>query len=309
MKNIKYLLIFLSWSQISLGQINFEKYRLPINKTKEKIIIDGILDEKTWKEVTVGKDFSMITPLDTGKATQFSEVRVAFNDEFIYIAMIFFNNSIQGEYVVESLKRDFSFGKNDNFLVAIDPFNNQSTGFAFGLNAYGAQWDGTMYDGRRVDLNWDTKWYSEVKFDEEKWVCEIAIPFKSIRYDETSLEWGINFSRLDLKASEKSSWAPVPRQFPSVSLAYAGALVWKNKPPEQGSNISLIPYGAYNLSNQNRSIQNNSLKVGGDLKYNLTSALNLDMTLNPDFSQAEVDQQVTNLIALSFSSLREDSSS
>ena len=295
MKNIKYLLIFLSWSQISLGQINFEKYRLPINKTKEKIIIDGILDEKTWKEVNVGKDFSMITPLDTGKATQFSEVRVAFNDEFIYIAMIFFNNSIQGEYVVESLKRDFSFGKNDNFLVAIDPFNNQSTGFAFGLNAYGAQWDGTMYDGRRVDLNWDTKWYSEVKFDEEKWVCEIAIPFKSIRYDETSLEWGINFSRLDLKASEKSSWAPVPRQFPSVSLAYAGALVWKNKPPEQGSNISLIPYGAYNLSNQNRSIQNNSLKVGGDLKYNLTSALNLDMTLNPDFSQAEVDQQVTNL--------------
>ena len=205
MKNIKYLLIFLSWSQISLGQINFEKYRLPINKTKEKIIIDGILDEKTWKEVTVGKDFSMITPLDTGKATQFSEVRVAFNDEFIYIAMIFFNNSIQGEYVVESLKRDFSFGKNDNFLVAIDPFNNQSTGFAFGLNAYGAQWDGTMYDGRSVDLNWDTKWYSEVKFDKEKWVCEIAIPFKSIRYDETSLEWGINFSRLDLKASEKSS--------------------------------------------------------------------------------------------------------
>ena len=165
MKNIKYLLIFFSWSQISLGQINFEKYRLPINKTKEKIIIDGILDEKTWKEVTVGKDFSMITPLDTGKATQFSEVRVAFNDEFIYIAMIFFNNSIQGEYVVESLKRDFSFGKNDNFLVAIDPFNNQSTGFAFGLNAYGAQWDGTMYDGRNVDLNWDTKWYSEVKFD------------------------------------------------------------------------------------------------------------------------------------------------
>mgnify|MGYP001272701852 FL=1 len=119
MKNIKYLLIFLSWSQISLGQINFEKYRLPINKTKEKIIIDGILDEKTWKEVTVGKDFSMITPLDTGKATQFSEVRVAFNDEFIYIAMIFFNNSIQGEYVVESLKRDFSFGKNDNFPIPL----------------------------------------------------------------------------------------------------------------------------------------------------------------------------------------------
>ena len=295
MNKIKYFFLVCIYYQTGFGQINFEKYRLPIIKTEEKIKIDGVLDEKTWKEVAVGKDFFMITPLDTGKATQFSEARVSFDDEFLYIGIIFFNNSIRGNYVVESLKRDFSFGKNDNFLVAIDPFNNQSTGFAFGLNAYGAQWDGTMYDGRMVDLNWDTKWYSEVKFDEEKWVCEIAIPFKSIRYDETILEWGINFSRLDLKASEKSSWAPVPRQFPSVSLAYAGALIWKSDPPKQDNNISLIPYSANNLSKVNTNPQNNNLKIGGDLKFNLTSALNLDVTVNPDFSQAEVDQQVTNL--------------
>ena len=288
------LLFFLCSLTPSAAQINFENYQLPITKTSETIKIDGVLDESTWETASVGKDFFMITPVDTGKATQFSEARVSFDNEFLYIAMIFFNNSIQGEYVVESLKRDFSFGKNDNFLVAIDPFNNQSTGFAFGLNAYGAQWDGTMYDGRSVDLNWDTKWYSEVQFDEEKWVCEIAIPFKSIRYDETSGVWGINFSRLDLKASEKSSWAPVPRQFPSVTLAYAGALVWENPPPEQGNNISLIPYISDNLSQENSDPESNSFKIGGDLKYNLTSALNLDVTLNPDFSQAEVDQQETN---------------
>jgi len=291
-----YLLFYiLCFSQSVLSQINFEKYQLPIQKTSEKITIDGKLDEDTWKKAAVGKDFFMITPLDTGKANQFSEARVSFDDEFLYIAIIFFNNSIKGDYVVESLKRDFSFGKNDNFLVAIDPFNNQSTGFAFGLNAYGAQWDGTMYDGRSVDLNWDTKWYSEVQFDENQWVCEIAIPFKSIRYDETSAVWGINFSRLDLKASEKSSWAPVPRQFPSVSLAYAGALLWESPPPKQGNNTSIIPYVSDNLNNSNSDPITNKLKVGGDLKYNLTSALNLDVTLNPDFSQAEVDQQVTNL--------------
>jgi len=162
---------------ILIGQVNTDDYRLSIQKTNEKIKIDGVLEEAAWKNAAVAKDFFMITPVDTGKATQFSEARVSFDDENLYIAIIFFNNSTQGKYVVESLKRDFSFGKNDNFLVAIDPFNNQNTGFAFGLNAYGAQWDGTMYDGRSVDLNWDTKWYSEVQFDEEKWVCEIAIPF------------------------------------------------------------------------------------------------------------------------------------
>lgn len=289
-----FLLIF-STFQKAYSQINFENFQLPIKKTTEKILIDGVLNETTWEEANVGDDFFMITPVDTGKATQFSEARVAFDEEYLYIAMIFYNNAVKGDYVVESLKRDFSFGKNDNFLVALDPFDNQSTGFAFGLNAYGAQWDGTMYDGRSVDLNWDTKWYSEVKFDEEKWVCEIAIPFKSIRYDESSSRWGINFSRLDLKASEKSSWAPVPRQFPSVSLAYAGALIWNTPPPPQGSNISLIPYLSNNLVKEQTNDPNNTLKVGGDLKYNLTSALNLDVTINPDFSQAEVDQQVTNL--------------
>ena len=277
------------------AQINAQNYRLQIKKTSENIIIDGVLNEIIWKNVNVAKDFFMITPVDIGKSTQFSEARMTFDKEFIYIAIIFYNNSVKGKYIVESLKRDFSFGKNDNFIVAIDPFNNQSTGFAFGLNAYGAQWDGTMYNGRNVDLNWDTKWYSEVKFDEEKWICEIAIPFKSIRYNENINEWGINFSRLDLKASEKSSWAPVPRQFPSVSLAYAGRLIWNDPLPKQRSNISIIPYTSNVANQQNSGNPKNSFKIGGDLKYNLTSALNLDVTVNPDFSQAEIDQQVTNL--------------
>ena len=280
---------------ILYGQVNTNNYRLPIQKTNEKIKIDGVLDEITWKNTALADDFFMITPIDTGKATQFSEARMSFDEENLYISIIFFNTNTQGEYVVESLKRDFSFGKNDNFLVAIDPFNNQNTGFVFGLNSYGAQWDGTIFNGRNVDLNWDTKWYSAVQLDEEKWVCEIAIPFKSIRYNEDISEWGINFSRLDLKASEKSSWAPVPRQFPSITLAYTGSLVWKTPPPKQSSNISLIPYLSNNLSSKNKSTPNNDFKVGGDLKYSLTSALNLDVTINPDFSQSEVDQQVTNL--------------
>ena len=94
----------------------------------------------------------MILPQDDLKATQFSEIRMAYDDKNIYIAVIFFNNTIKGDYVVESYKRDFSFGKNDNFIVAIDPFNNMNTGFAFGLNAYGAQWDGTIFNGRRVSI-------------------------------------------------------------------------------------------------------------------------------------------------------------
>ena len=81
------------------AQINFEDYQIEIKKTKEPIIIDGKLDETTWKEAAVGKDFFMITPIDKGKATQLSEARIAFDDTFLYIAMIFYNNAVQGDYI------------------------------------------------------------------------------------------------------------------------------------------------------------------------------------------------------------------
>jgi len=288
-------LLLLFVIQTVWGQKINNDYVLKIGKISEEIVLDGHLDESIWKIADVAENFFMILPQDDRKATQFSEVRMAYDDKNIYLAVIFFNNTIKGDYVVESYKRDFSFSKNDNFLVAIDPFNNMTTGFAFGLNAYGAQWDGTMYDGRSVDLNWDTKWYSEVAFDEKKWTAEIAIPFKSIRYNDNLEQWGISFSRLDLKASEKSGWTPVPRQFPSITMAYSGVLEWDNPPPTQGSNISFIPYLSGEMDSPQKGTTNQEINAGADVKFNLTSSLNLDITLNPDFSQAEVDQQVTNL--------------
>ena len=179
----------------------------------------------------------------------------------------------------------------------MDPFDDQTNGFSFGANAAGAQWDGIMFNGGSIDLSWDNKWTSKVTNYEDKWIFEASIPFKSIRYKKGITEWGINFSRMDLKTTEKSSWAPVPRQFPSISLAYTGILVWDNPPPEAGANVSVIPYA---LGGVSRDIQADGdpeyrKEVGLDAKISLTSSLNLDLTVNPDFSQVEVDRQVTNL--------------
>ena len=289
-RNILISLLPLFINNLYSQKIN-QDFKIHPKKIDEKIKIDGLINENGWKNADVAKNFFMITPVDGKKAQQESEVRILYDEKYIYFGIVFFNNSTQGDYAVESLRRDFSFNKNDNLLIAIDPFNNQTTGFTFGLNAYGAQWDGTMYDGGRVDLNWDTKLISEVTFDKDKWICEISIPLKSIRYKEGVSEWGINFGRLDLKANEKSSWAPVPRQFPSVSLAYTGVLVWDEPPPKQGKNISVIPYS---LLNKNQDKENTN-KIGGDFKMNFSSSLNLDLTINPDFSQVEIDQQITDL--------------
>ncbi|AYB30632.1 hydrolase [Chryseolinea soli] len=273
-----------------------ESYQLNLHRASSPIKIDGILDEETWRKAEVATDFYMVLPMDTSAARVRTEVRMSYDDEHLYLIATCFH-LLPGRYFVESLRRDFTFGKNDNFLLFMDTFEDQTNGFSFGANAAGAQWDGIMYEGGKVDLSWDNKWTSVVTKDDDKWVFEAAIPFKSIRYKKGITQWGINFSRLDLKTTEKSSWAPVPRQFPTASLAYTGTLNWDEAPPQVGPNISLIPYalggGSKNFTDGTSTTYKK--EIGMDAKVAVTSSLNLDLTVNPDFSQVDVDRQVTNL--------------
>jgi hypothetical protein len=275
------------------AQSKNESYRLNIKKAISSIRVDGVGDENDWQSAKVATDFFMVTPMDTSRATDRSEIRMTYDDRNIYLLAIFYKTH-PDRYTVASLRRDFGFNENDNFLLFLDPFNNQTTGFSFGANAVGAQWDGTMFQGNNIDLNWDSKWISKVKRYKDKWVFEMAIPFKSIRYEEGVDQWGINFNRFELANSEKSSWAPVPRQFPTSTLAYSGILVWDAPPPKPKTNISVIPYVLGSVGKDQEDNSTDNLKVGGDIKYSITSSLNLDLTINPDFSQVEVDRQVTN---------------
>ena len=154
-----------------------------------------------------------------------------------------------------------------------------------------------MYEGGKVDLSWDNIWYSKVKKYPGYWIMEISIPFQTLRYKKDISNWGINLSRYDLKTPEKSAWAPVPRQFPSASLAYTGSLVWDSVPPAPGTNFSVIPYvltRAIKSYDQKLPTEYKTM-VGADAKFSVTSSLNLDLTVNPNFSQIEEDQQVIDL--------------
>jgi hypothetical protein len=273
-----------------------QDYKIHARRIKGAIKLDGIANEKDWQEAETAKNFYMVLPYDTGHSAAKSEVKVAYDEKALYMAVIF-HDTLPGKRPVESLRRDFIFANNDNFLVFIDPFNDQTTGYSFGVNAAGAMWDGTMSGGSASNLIWDCKWDVKTKNYPDKWIAEFRIPFKSLRYKSNLDHWNIQFSRLDLKLNEKSAWAPVPRQFPTASLAYAGQLIWDTPPPKSGIKLSLIPYLyggiSRNFEQQEPTVYKKSF--GMDAKIGLSSSLNLDLTYNPDFSQAEVDDQVTNL--------------
>lgn len=281
---------------VAQGQKLNSQYQYNISRSTGPIIIDGRQADDAWQDCQIATDFWMVLPMDTSRARVKTDVRMTYDEKNIYLLVVNFH-AVEGDYMVESLKRDFNFGKNDNFLLFMDPFDDLTNGFSFGSSAAGAQWDGIMFEGGKVDLSWDNKWISKVGNYEDRWVFEAAIPFKSIRYKEGITKWGVNFSRLDLKTTEKSSWTPVPRQFPTASLSHTGVLQWDAPPPPQSLNVSVIPFVSANASRNHEKATPTDYKLdaGLDAKISLTSSLNLDLTVNPDFSQVEVDRQVTNL--------------
>jgi hypothetical protein len=274
---------------------NNKNYILHVKKATAPIKIDGLISEPDWETAEKAKDFHLVLPVDSGFAKSPSEVVMTYDDKAFYLGITFFD-TIPGKRIMESFRRDFIFGNNDNVLVFFDTFLDQTNGFSFGASASGAKWDGTM-SGGGMNLNWDCKWDSKTTQYNDRWVTEMKIPFRSIRFKSGADRWYVNFSRLDLKTNEKSAWAPVPRQFPTASLAYTGVLQWEEPLPKSKMMFSVIPYIYGGASKDFETDGNTTYRkdFGFDAKLGISTSMNLDLTYNPDYSQAEVDQQVTNI--------------
>ena len=269
-----------------------------IEKTTQKIRVDGILDEEVWAPQHVAKDFYISTPVDTAYAQTKTDVMMTYDEKNIYVAAICYDE-IPGAYIIQSLKRDFSYPRSDAFSVILNPSNDNTNGFSFAVNPRGVQREGSIESGGvfGVTTAWDNLWYSAVSQGDGKWFVEIAIPFNSIRFKEGSTEWNVNFTRNDLKRNESSSWASVPRNFNIATLNYCGKLVWDKPLTKPKKYVAVIPYVSGALSKD--YVANTELKpqanAGVDAKIAVSSSLQLDLTVNPDFSQVEVDRQQTNL--------------
>lgn len=270
-------------------------YQIFAPKSTGKLKIDGILDEEVWARADIAKDFYQKFPYDTSFSQTKTLVRITYDDDFLYVGAECFDQ-LEGPYIISSLRRDFT-STSDFFEFYLDPFKDGTNGFCFGVNPLGVEREGLISGGGTVLYDWDNKWYSSVKKYDTVWIAEMAIPFKSIRYKKESISWKVNFARNDLKRNEQSSWVPVPRNFDIQNLAFTGVINFELPLKGVGTNVSIIPYLNSKVGKDyvTQKSERENFNAGGDAKVAVTSSLNLDLTINPDFSQVEVDRQVTNL--------------
>jgi hypothetical protein len=267
-------------------------------ETSEKIQIDGKLDEKSWYNAQIIKGFKQQNPIQGADASADTEVRVLFDDMFLYVGAVCHDNLKKRTNVrVQNLRRDFDWDFNDNFGVVIDGFKDKRNAVSFQATPRGNIRDLQIIDGETFNRDWDALWYCRTMITDTAWVVEMAIPWKTLRYPEGAEDLGIVFLRNIRRNNEYTLTPSIPRVFSPYRMAYEAVLKGV-KPPKPSANILINPYILF--ENNRRKTENETTdkftpKLGGEVKWAITPSTVLDVTANTDFAQADVDRQVVNL--------------
>jgi len=269
--------------------------------------IDGVLDEAIWQQASVITDFVQQEPQEGAPATEKTEVRLLYDGKSLFLGVHAYDRD-PGGIVATEMRRDGNrIMDEDNFEVILDTFGDRRNGYMFVTTPLGAKLDQQVSDdggiqrrgtGNSVNKDWDGVWYVRSRETSDGWVAEIAIPMVTLRFPDSEPQtWGINFMRNIRRKNEQVYWSPIPKGYTLTKVSLAGSLN-DLESLNQGMDLRVKPYvtgGGHQVVEQNVTDNSGQSDFGVDVKYGVTASLNLDLTYNTDFAQAEVDDQRVNL--------------
>ncbi|UII80479.1 DUF5916 domain-containing protein [Flagellimonas sp. CMM7] len=264
----------------------------------EPIKIDGVLDESIWKTAESAHDFQQYFPSDSILAVQPTDIKMLYSETTLYVGIKV--NTEGDDYVIPSLQRDYRAGGNDNISLLFDTFNDGTNAFLFGMNPYGVRREALISNGgtdlRGFTTSWDVKWRGESKMYDGYYICEMAIPLTSFKFKQGETKWRFNSYRFDMQTNETSTWIEIPQNQFIFGLAFMGDMVFEKPLGKSRTPLAIIPYvNGISSKDFETNDTNNDLNFGGDAKVAIGNGMNLDITVNPDFSNVEVDNVFTNL--------------
>ena len=271
-------------------------------------VIDGKLDDAVWQNAAVLKDFYQIDPGDNTAPSKLTEVLIGFDPKFLYIAFRAFD---EPDKIRSTIAKRDNIWQDDYVGFYLDTFNDQRKAFEMFFNPLGIQGDGVLTEGRGEDMSVDILMDSKGVITENGYIVEIAIPFKSIRYEAGKGKlWGAHFfRRIQRFNRELSSWMPFSRSI-SGNMNQAGHITGLEGILSERT-VELIP--SLTLSQDGRFVRSFGvfprtaaaaldpgrivnepvrLDPGLTAKFIPSPAITLDLAINPDFAQVEADQLV-----------------
>lgn len=294
--------VFLLLTVFTIIQLQAQSVSKPgkIVYSNTKIQLDGKLNEHIWNELIPEGGFLNYMPNNGVAASNTTEVKMFHNGKNLYISAVY-NDSLQ-RVQIGSLKRDHigvTGAESDSFAIMLDTYNQQQSGFFFIVNMGGALIDALLArrgDGFRVSTSWNTVWNARTSVQGNLKIFEVEIPLKALGYKADSPEWGVMFHTRNIKLNEWTTSTPIDRNYSLFDLRFAKTFEVENLSENRSSRFAVTPSittsYAEDVSNDTKD---DMVKPSLDVQINVTSSLKLDATINPDFSQIDVDRQVTNL--------------
>ena len=275
-------------------------------------VIDGKLDDDIWKQAQVLKDFYQTEPGDNIAPSKPTEVFIGYDAKFLYIAFHAYDEPDKVRARVA--KRDQIF--DDDYVgFFLDTFNDQRRAFEMDFNPLGVQADAIFTENGGEDFSFDLVMESKGMITTDGYTVEVAIPFKSLRYEAGKGKlWGAHFfRRIKRFNNELNSWMPISRDIQG-NLIQAGKLTGLEgistertleiipsfTISETGKRVrSFLPTPFPNTGNQQPQLGPGRMlnkpvefDFGVTSKFGLTPTVTLDFAYNPDFAQVEADQTV-----------------
>ncbi|CAL2103697.1 DUF5916 domain-containing protein [Tenacibaculum sp. 190130A14a] len=280
------------------AQTDITKGRIVFNDTH--IDLDGQLNEAVWSTLTPEGGFINYIPNNGEVAPNQTEVKMFHNGKNLYISAVY--NDPSSKVQIGSLKRDdigVSGAESDSFAIMLDTYNQQQSGYFFIVNMGGALIDALLSrngDGFRVSTSWNTIWNARTSTKGNQKIYEVSIPLKTLGYKAGVSEWGVMFHTRNIKLNEWTTSTPIDRNYNQFDLRFAKTFTVENLQRNSTSRFAVTPSVTMNYAEDvTNGTDDTMLKPSVDVQFNVSSSLKLDATINPDFSQIDVDRQVTNL--------------
>ncbi len=258
-----------------------------------EVRLDGNLEEEIWTLSTPISDFTQQEPVEGAQPSERTEVRVAYDDQHLYIGAIIFDDP-EGILAYQKA-RDASLGTDDRFMWMLDTFLDGRTGYVFEINAAGLMGDALLGAGQGGKA-WDGIWEVRTVRRTDGWSAEIRIPFKTLNFDPELDSWGINFQRTIRRKNEEILWRGYRRNQGLLRPVHAGRLTGLQG-LSQGVGFEAVPsvVAGWRTLPDNADPTTYPRDVSLDLGYSITPSLRAALSINTDFAEVEVDQRRVNL--------------
>lgn len=257
--------------------------------------LDGLLDEEVWAQAQPITEFRQQEPVEGGVPSEPTEIRVLYDDKFLYIGAMLYDSDPSG-ILSYQLQRDAGLGTDDRFMWIISTFDDNRTGYFFETNPSGLLGDGLIEGGGGFNKRWNGIWNIRTAIQADGWSAEIRIPFSTLNFDPSLGAWGINFQRTIRRHNEEILWNGWRRIEGLFRPIHTGELTGLND-LSQGRGIELKPFvnASTNRGPAAGINAGSEAKAGIDVTYSLTPSLRAALTLNTDFAEVEVDNRQVNL--------------